>query len=135
MAAMPETFHISLVTPERSMLDDDALYAQVPAHDGLFGVMHNRAPLLFKLGLGKLRLLLADNSERLYLLYGGFAQMRDNRLTLLCEKATSVEEIVPGEARELYEQALARVPLSDEAVAAKEYDLRLARTMLAMKDE
>ena len=135
MAAMPETFHISLVTPERSMLDEDALYADIPAHDGRFGVMHNRAPLLFKLGIGKLRLLLSDNRERLYLLEGGFAQMRNNRLTLLCEQATAADEIVPGEARELFEQALARMPLSDEQLAEKEHDLLIARTMLAIKED
>jgi F-type H+-transporting ATPase subunit epsilon len=85
---MAKSFHLSLVTPEQSMLETEATYADVPAHDGQMGFMAHHAPALVQLGKGRLTLTLADQSRRSYHLEGGFAQMNANRLTLLSEKAT-----------------------------------------------
>lgn len=87
---MAKTFTCSLVTPERSVLEAEVSYANLPAHDGQLGVMRDRAALLTELGKGTLTLDLADGSKKLFALEGGFAQMQSNRLTLLCEKASEV---------------------------------------------
>lgn len=87
---MAKTLSCSLVTPERSVLDAEISYANVPAHDGQLGVLPGRAAMLVELGKGTLRLDLADGSKKQYHLEGGFAQMNDNRLTLLCEKASEM---------------------------------------------
>ena len=88
---MAKAFHCSLVTPEQSMLEAEATYADVPAHDGQVGFMANHAPALIQLGKGRLTLTLADQSKRVYQLAGGFAQMNANRLTLLSEKAAEAD--------------------------------------------
>ncbi len=88
---MADEFHCSLVTPESSLLEIEVIYANLPAHDGQIGIMHNRAPLLTKLGKGKLHLELANGAKRHFHLEGGFAQMCDNHLTLLSEKALDTD--------------------------------------------
>ncbi len=88
---MADEFHCSLVTPESSLLETEIIYANLPAHDGQIGIMHNRAPLLTKLGKGKLHLELPDGTKRHFHLEGGFAQMCDNQLTLLSEKALDTD--------------------------------------------
>ena len=55
-------------------------------------MLRNRAPMLYKLGTGELRV---ETPEGKHLLFvdGGFAQMVDNRLTLLTEQAKRLDEI------------------------------------------
>ena len=88
---MAETFQCTLVTPERAVFDDQVVYANLPAHDGQMGIMSDRAPLVVQLGRGRLDLQLANGSHRRFDLEGGFAQMNNNKLTLLSEKATDLQ--------------------------------------------
>lgn len=81
-------FQISVVTPEKAVLDCEARSVVFPAHDGLMGILTNRAPLLTQLGAGPLRIDEAEgNTSHHYDIAGGFAQMVDNRLTILTERA------------------------------------------------
>jgi F-type H+-transporting ATPase subunit epsilon len=89
---MAGSFMLSVVTPEEAVLEAEASYANVPAHDGQIGILQNRAPLLVQLGHGVLEARLADGETRQFDVEGGFAQMRDNKLTILCEKATETTD-------------------------------------------
>lgn len=81
-----KTFHCSVVTPEKEVVDTAATFVAFPAHDGEIGILANRAPLLCQLGKGKLRI--EKGGETLtFRIEGGFAQMVDNRLTILTENA------------------------------------------------
>jgi F-type H+-transporting ATPase subunit epsilon len=92
-------FKCIIVTPEQQALDESATQAIVPAWDGQIGILTDRAPLLVKLGLGPLRIDLAGGKSRTFLIDGGIAQMKDNRLTILSNEATAVEDIDPEAAR------------------------------------
>jgi F-type H+-transporting ATPase subunit epsilon len=82
-----KTFHCSVVTPEREVVDtDEATFVAFPAHDGEVGILAHRAPLLCQLGKGKLRIEKRGETLR-FDIQGGFAQMVDNRLTILTENA------------------------------------------------
>ena len=84
--AESKTFRCSVVTPERVVLEAEARFAALPAHDGEIGILRDRAPLLVKLDVGRLRIETADERHILYV-EGGFAEMVDNRLTVLSEVA------------------------------------------------
>lgn len=81
-----KTFHCSLLTPDRQVLDCEATFVAIPAHDGEIGFLKNRAPLLCKLGVGTVRVESVEGDFR-FLIGGGFAQMLDNELTILTEHA------------------------------------------------
>ncbi len=87
---MAKPFHCTVVTPEAEAYDGEVTYANLPAHDGQQGVMAGRAPMVVALGTGRLDLTLDNGSHTKFDLQGGFAQMVDNKLTLLSEKATEV---------------------------------------------
>ena len=95
---MASTFQCTLVTPEAKVADEKIVYASIPAHDGQMGVEHLRAPMLIKLGYGLLRLDLADNSSDTYFIAGGFAQVKDDVLSILSDEATLASEISASEA-------------------------------------
>nr|MDP9122840.1 F0F1 ATP synthase subunit epsilon [Acidobacteriota bacterium] len=84
--ARTDTFHLSVITPERAVLETDATFVAFPAHDGEVGILKDRAPLLFRLGAGVMRVE-APEGKRALFVAGGFAQMVDNRLTILTEQA------------------------------------------------
>jgi len=90
--AKNDTFHCSVITPERAVLETEATFVALPAHDGELGVLRNRAPMLYKLGTGELRVDTPEGRRYLFV-DGGFVQMVDNRLTLLTEQAKRLEEI------------------------------------------
>ncbi|HUU83429.1 MAG TPA: F0F1 ATP synthase subunit epsilon [Phycisphaerae bacterium] len=81
-----------LITPDRAVLDTEAAAVVFPAHDGQMGVLHNRAPLLCKMGIGICRITTPDR-PRSYYVDGGFARMLGNCLTILTEHACSGEEV------------------------------------------
>lgn len=127
---MAKSFTCSLVTPERSVLQTDATYADLPAHDGQMGVMAGRAAMLVKLGIGKLTLEPAEGPKQQFVLDGGFAQMSENKLTLLCERAYTTDEITSDKAREAMSAAEA-LPMSNaDEVAQRNHDMQVVRHML-----
>ncbi|HEX4056042.1 MAG TPA: hypothetical protein VHX86_17400 [Tepidisphaeraceae bacterium] len=81
-------FSCVVVTPEQQILDESLTQAIIPASDGQLGILTYRAPLLAKLGKGRLRLDLASGQTRTFQIDGGIAQMKDNKLTILTPSAT-----------------------------------------------
>ncbi len=130
---MSDAFHLQVVTPEAAVVDESVTYVEVPAHDGQLGVMRQRAPLVLKLSPGKLRLVTADGSSRTYFVEGGFAQMRNERLSVLSERCLPIDQIDAEQAREDLTRA-ASLPASTEHQFKKrqhELDSARARTNLA----
>ncbi|MEM7585203.1 MAG: ATP synthase F1 subunit epsilon [Acidobacteriota bacterium] len=103
---MAEALHCSVVTPERAILESEAQFVAFPAHDGEIGVMPQRAPLLCRLGTGILRVKTTEGTHRFFI-DGGFAQMVDNKLTLLTEQARAEDELERATVLEELQEARA----------------------------
>ena len=101
MATREATFDCVVVTPERVVLETSAEFAALPAWDGEIGILRLRAPLMVKLGVGVLRVKSADGEQKMAI-DGGFAEMVDNKLSVLTEHAHFATDL----DRELVEQAL-----------------------------
>jgi F-type H+-transporting ATPase subunit epsilon len=80
-------FACVVVTPEQQVLSESLTQAIIPAADGLLGILTDRAPVLAKLAKGPLRLDLASGQTKVFQIDGGVAQMKDNKLTILTQKA------------------------------------------------
>ena len=77
-----------LVTPERQVMTADVHMVVVPGSDGEFGVMAGHAPFMTTLRDGELAVYRTPGAqpERIPV-SGGFAEVGDNGLTVLAEKA------------------------------------------------
>jgi F-type H+-transporting ATPase subunit epsilon len=127
--ARSDTFHCSVITPERAVLEADATSVVFPAHDGEVGILRNHAPLLYKLGTGVLRVKTPEG-EQAFFVDGGFAQMVENRLTLLTEQARPVAEIDRAVADRAREEARALPAAGGETeMAAKQRAEQRARVL------
>src|SRR4051812_25004929 len=119
-------FPCSVIPPGRALLEADAPFVAFPAHDGEVGILPNRAPLLFKMGAGELRVESPQGNQVLFV-DGGFAQMVENRLTLLTEVAKRIEEIKPADVERQLAEAHG-MPMKTEAeFKARQRGLRSAQ--------
>ncbi len=133
-----KTFRCQLVTPNAKLLDEDVTYANVPAWDGLFGVLPGRAPLLAQLGLGELTVSFPDTTgkggDRSYVIDGGFVKMAGDTLTILAEAAFPAEEITETDAKaEIAETQARGVPQDAPDLAAAQQRLSRDRQRAALK--
>ena len=130
---MAGTFRCSIVTPTETVFDGDVEYASFPAWDGQHGVIPGQSPLLSQDGYGGLRLDLPAGESRWYLLEGGFAQVQDDSLTLLTNRATPADQLSLEEAKAELAEANARVTthVEDRAPVERDQQRALAKKMLA----
>ena len=112
--AEAQFFHVSVVTPEKPVLESDARFVAFPPHDGQAGVLVHRAAFLHRVGSGPLRVEASDGSTELLFVSGGFAQMVDDRLTILTEQAVAADELDQAAAEAALADATA-LPAADEA--------------------
>jgi F-type H+-transporting ATPase subunit epsilon len=129
--ARTDTFHVSVVTPEQAVLEAEATSVVFPAHDGEVGILPHRAPLLFKLGAGLLRVE-TPAGRHAFFVDGGFAQMVNNKLTILTEQARRPEDITRvGAERDL--AAARELPMkTDVQLAARQRAVDRARAELRL---
>ena len=128
-------FQCVVVTPEEQTLDESVTQVILPAHDGEIGILTHRAPLLVKLGLGPLRLDLANGQQRTLYVEGGVAQMKDNRLTILTQQAIVPEKISRESARAEMAEAQSQRITDQRSFDDRQRRLARARAMesLAMR--
>ncbi len=127
------TFQFSVVTPERTVLDCEASFVSFPAHDGEMGALFNRAPLVCMLGIGPLRVESPTGKHELFV-DGGFAEVANNRLTVLTQQAADPATIDRASADQALVEARA-MKITDEgsynarvkAVTRAKVQLRMAR--------
>ncbi|MFQ5525753.1 MAG: ATP synthase F1 subunit epsilon [Thermoanaerobaculia bacterium] len=124
-----KTFSCSVVTPEKVVLECEARFVALPAHDGEIGLLRSRAPLVCRLAIGKLRVETEGEMQAFYI-DGGFAEMADNELTVLTEDARRAEEIDPAEVEKLLEEARAMETHDVASMEEREKTIQRARAQL-----
>jgi F-type H+-transporting ATPase subunit epsilon len=118
-----------VVTPERTLLDDLVDFVALPLYDGELGVLPRRAPLIGRLGYGELRTKTGGTTAS-YFVDGGFAQVRDNVVTLLTNRAVPAAAVDAAAAARELEQAQSRPATTDYEVGEKSKAVARARAQL-----
>ena len=127
-----KSFALSVVTPERVVVECDARFVALPAHDGEVGILAHRAPLLTRLSSGPLRIEGTDGVTQPFFIDGGFAEMVGNRLTVLTESAVPADQLTREGAKALLAEAEAMESVDEGAYAARQRMFRKARAQLRM---
>lgn len=122
----------SVITPERQVLSTSATAVVFPAHDGLVGILNGRAPLLCELGTGVLRVDSTEGGTKEVFIDAGFAQVLNNEVTILTERAELAENISRSAAEKALSEAEA-LPAHDEAsVGARQKAIARAKTQVSI---
>ena len=122
---------VVVVTQEKTLLDEQVDFVSLPLYDGELGVLPGRTPLIGRLGFGELRTRLGDATRRYYV-DGGFAQVRDNVVTVLTSRALKLEAIDPAAAARELEKAQEQPALTDHDFDEKTRAVARARAMVHM---
>ncbi len=123
---------LEIVTPERAILEDDVDMVIAPASEGYVGILPHHAPLLTTLGPGELRIK-KGGTETSLAVFGGFMDVRPDRVIVLTEAAEHADQI--DEARAEQARARAREVLQTGPVGLEEARARasLERAMVRLR--
>ncbi|QAU44319.1 F0F1 ATP synthase subunit epsilon [Bradyrhizobium guangzhouense] len=86
------TFHFDLVSPEKLAFSGEVDQVDVPGWEGDFGVLAGHAPLVAAVRPGILTIISGGQKQKVIVL-GGLAEVSDDRLTVLADVATSLDEL------------------------------------------
>ncbi len=77
--------HLEILTPEKKLFSGEVYGVQLPGEEGLFEVLDRHAPLVSALGKGKIKILLDKTDTTSFTITGGFAEVLNNRISVLVE--------------------------------------------------
>jgi F-type H+-transporting ATPase subunit epsilon len=90
--AETNTIQLEVVTPERLVVNDTAEYIEIPGKTGHIGVLPGHAPLITELAVGEISYRNGAQTKHLAVAWG-FAEVLQNKVTILAETAEKAEEI------------------------------------------
>jgi len=118
---------LSIVTPSRSFIETEAEYVVAPGSEGELGILPGHAPLLVALKPGVVRYTEKGRTSRVAI-GGGFAEVTQERVTVLAPSAEAPEQIDPAEAEA--RRARAAGALSEAGIAAPPEEIAKLREAL-----
>ena len=84
---MANCFHLCIMTPEGTLVEEAAEYCNIPTAGGSVGVLAEHAPMLCAVCEGTIRCRMEDGRERSFRVSAGAAGIRDNSVTILVDRA------------------------------------------------
>jgi len=120
---------LRLITPDHIVLDTQASSVQVPATDGLMGILPRHAALVTALDVGPLTFESGGKKESVFV-SGGFAEVRDNTVRVVSEAGEPPSDI--DEKRALAAEERARKRL-DEAHGPETSQVDVLRAQASLR--
>jgi len=111
---MAGNIRLEIVTPEKSVVDEDAQIVMAPGVLGEFGVLIHHTPFMTTLKIGTVRYRDAGGKERFVFVSGGFAEALPDRVVILAESAERRRDIDIDRARAALERAQSRLHTEDD---------------------
>ena len=120
------TLTLKVVSPQGGLLETEAVSVQFPGEDGSFGILPRHAAMTSLTESGLLRARTAQGEQIEYVIHDGFAQVRNNVVTVLTRSAEKPDEIDLERARAAVERARGRM-LETQA------EIDLVRAQMALR--
>ena len=129
------SLQLEIVTPDQLVLSKEVDYVGAPGLEGEFGVLPGHVPFISALDIGCLYYKSSGRNHYVFVA-GGFAEVSDNKVTVLAECAEEAELINferAEQARRRANERLSRMEAEINLVRA-EAALRRATNRLSLKD-
>ncbi len=133
---MPDTFQLEIVTPEKLVVKEAVDEAQIPGLDGYLGILPGHAPLITELGVGVITYRAGGTAKTLSVAWG-FAEVLQDKVTILAETVERPDEIDVARAQQAKERAEQLLKSNDPELDydRAQDDLRRAETRLKVATE
>jgi|TARA_B110000444_G_scaffold260988_1_gene310329 F-type H+-transporting ATPase subunit epsilon len=110
------SLNVRVITPDKVVWDANADEIILPSSTGQLGILGDHAPLLTALDIGVMRLKTSNDWTSIVLMEG-FAEVENNKVTILCNGAEEGNSIDATLAQEELEKATLMI---EEATTKKE---------------
>jgi F-type H+-transporting ATPase subunit epsilon len=133
---MPDSFQLEIVTPEKLVVKVVAEEIQIPGQSGYLGILPGHAPLITELAVGVITYRARGESKSLSVAWG-FAEVLQDKVTILAETAEHPEEIDVERAQKAKDRAEQRLKSNDPQIdyGRAEDALQRAETRLKVAEE
>jgi F-type H+-transporting ATPase subunit epsilon len=118
---------LEVVTPDQSVVSEEAQIVVAPGEYGEFGVLIGHTSFLTTLKTGMVRYKDSGGSERVVFVSGGFSEVLPKKVTILAESAERRRDIDVERARAAMKRAEERLA---EASRREDIDFRRAQVAL-----
>lgn len=105
---MASSFRLRIVTPERLLIDEDVEEVTAPGAAGEFGVLPDHITFLTVLAPGRL-VYKSGGRRHVLAIFGGYAEVADNVMTVLADGAELIAEIDASRAEQALRDAEAKL--------------------------
>jgi len=123
-----KTFILEIVTPEKSVFSGEVESLGAPGTEGYFQVLHNHTPFVCTLQTGEI-IVDTDGGKAFFATSGGFAEVSNNKVTVLAETAEKTDDIDVFRAEEAKKRAEDRLQSSDKDIDIERARLALFRAL------
>ena len=128
---------LRIVTPEALLLEEEVASVQFPGEDGMFGILPRHAAMVALTESGFLTAKKGDGTKLEFLIHDGFAEVRNNVVTILIRAAEKPDELDLERARQAAARARERLRSTkndyDHARAVASLRRALKREQLAQR--
>ena len=132
---MADLVEFELVSPAKLLVSEPVEMVVVPGTEGDFGVLPGHAPLISLVRPGVIDIHADGTVQTRIFVAGGFAEVTQERCTVLAEEAVPVEDIDIAQAEERLAAAKAALESLDSgdetARSDSEREIRVAETLIA----
>ena len=125
---MAENIKLEVVTPEKSVVSEEAQIVMAPGSLGEFGILVGHTPFLTTLKIGTIRYKDAGGTEKYVFVNSGFAEALPDKVTVLAESAERRKDIDVERAKAAMERAEKRLA---EDRSKEDIDFNRAKISLA----
>jgi F-type H+-transporting ATPase subunit epsilon len=127
------TLRLEIITAEGVVLTDEAVESvQVPASEGMVGILPRHAPLMTTLAPGELLMRKGDEEESFFVT-GGFLEVRDNHVAVLADASERAEEIDIARAEEARKRAEATLGEKKDRAQLLAAEAALRRALVRLR--
>lgn len=127
-------FKLSVVTPEKTVFEREAISVIAPGSEGYLGILTNHAPLITALIPGKLTVTDTAGKDTDYALSGGFLEVSHNLVTILADAIETCDNIDIKRAKDSESRARERLlHRSNPDIDVERAEAALARAQNRLK--
>jgi F-type H+-transporting ATPase subunit epsilon len=123
---MADAIHLDILTPEKVVFSDSIETVTAPGSLGEFGVLPGHAALITTLEIGEVAIK-KDNREYWLAISGGFAEVENDKVTILAEAAELAQEI------DIKRAEAAKIQAEEKLKSLSSDDSQFSEVALALK--
>lgn len=130
---MAKDFELSIVAPDRSVVEDRAQSVVAPGIEGYFGVMAGHLPMVSALRAGIVEYVDGKNQRHHIAVSGGFAEISGSRLTILADSASRASEVDIKQEEQRLEKARKALRGEDSSMSSEAATAEIEKAMARIR--